>query len=254
MRIANVSGALLAVVLVLLLGSGCGSTSKSGMTSSDSSNCGRDGQAVKDYDVRAPGTSVKGYGTRLHLLQRDCPTTAKKLELAFTFLPRCKRLDQDSCTMYGSKKSTTSTSEASATQPTVSSAQQEALDYIDKHGADANRVQAYVLTVQIAILDLQKHSTQAKVNALALAAQEAHDGIDALRNNFAESGGSDAQTYVFMGANDLKNAMGALVGYAGTPNAATLAHFQTQYGTARAEWNSGVRPIWRAAKRKPPAV
>jgi len=135
----------------------------------------------------------------------------------------------------------------------VTEAQRKALDYIDKHGADANRVQAYVLIVQIAVLDLRKHSTQAKVDALAIAAQDAHDGIDALRNNFADSG-SDAQMYVFMGANDLKNSMGALVDYAGTPNAATLAHFHSQYTTARAEWNNGVRSIWRAAKRKPPIV
>ena len=155
-------------------------------------------------------------------------------------------------------KATTSTK--SVTTPkkaivpnTVSPAQQKALDYIDKHGADANRVQANVMIVQIAVLDFQKHPTQSKLDALAIAAQDAHDRIDDLRQNFADSG-SNAQLNVFMGANDLKNSMGALVDYAGTQNAATLAHFHSQYTTARSEWNSGVRSIWRTAKREPPTV
>ncbi len=186
---------------------------------------------------------------------KDTKTTAKPTTTAST----SESQTTVTKTVTASAKATTSTKSVTtpekATVPkTVSEAQQKALDYIDKHGADANRVQANVLIVQIAVLDFQKHPTQAKLNALAIAAQDAHDRIDALRQNFAESGGSDAETYVYMGANDLKNSMGALVASAGTPNAATLAHFHSQYTTARSEWNSGVRSIWRTAKREPPTV
>jgi hypothetical protein len=53
------------------------------------------------------------------------------------------------------------------------------------------------------------------------------------------------------GANDLKNSMGALVAYTGDPNSATLAHFNSQYGSARTEWNEGVNAIWAGEKNKP---
>ena len=59
---------------------------------------------------------------------------------------------------------------------------------------------------------------------------------------------------MFAAANDLKNAMGALVAYTGDPNAASLAHFSSQYQSSVAEWNDGIRTIWRLAKLKEPPV
>jgi hypothetical protein len=159
-------------------------------------------------------------------------------------------------TTSDSSKTSGSSTESKATtaaKPEISSAQKHALDYINDHGADANRVVANVLGVQIALLDLQKNPTQAKLNMLAITAQEAHDNLDAMRSNFA-AGGSDAELLVFSGANDLKNAMGAIVTYTGDPNPANLASVVSQYKQAVSEWNTGVRSIWKAAKKKPPVV
>jgi hypothetical protein len=85
--------------------------------------------------------------------------------------------------------------------------------YIRNHGADANQVAVNVATVQVGVSLLQGSPTAANVNQLAQFAQQAHDNLDALRNNFAESDSGtlgNAELEVFSGANDLKNAMGAL--------------------------------------------
>lgn len=66
------------------------------------SPCERAGKKVEDYNVLAPGASRGEYLTLLHMLQRDCGSTALKLGLANDFLPQCKRLDQENCTMYRS--------------------------------------------------------------------------------------------------------------------------------------------------------
>ena len=46
---------------------------------------------------------------------------------------------------------------------------------------------------------------------------------------------------MLVAADDMKNAMGALVAYTGDPNPATLAQFTTKYGRARDEWNTGIK-------------
>jgi hypothetical protein len=185
---------------------------------------------------------------------KDTKTTAKPTTTASTSESQTTATK----TVTASAKATTATKSVTtpekATVPkAVSEAQQKALDYIDKHGADANRVQANVLIVQIALLDLQKNPTQEKLNTLAITAQDAHDRLDAIRSNFA-AGGSDAELLVFSGANDLKNAMGAIVTYTGDPNPATLASLTSQYKQAVNEWNTGVRSIWKGAKKSPPTV
>ena len=112
MRTPTVALALIAAALALLFGTGCGTKSTSSTSQAKpettqtttstpgESNCEAAGQDAVDYDVLAPGNSRKGYLTVLHTLQRDCPEVADKLGLASDFLPRCKRLDQESCTMY----------------------------------------------------------------------------------------------------------------------------------------------------------
>ncbi len=88
------------------------------------------------------------------------------------------------------------------------------------------------------------------LDQLASDAQDAHDQIDPVRDSFAQTtDSSDAQLEVFGAANDLKNAMGAIVAWTGDPNPATLAHATSQLKTAFAEWNDGVRTIWHAAHR-----
>lgn len=129
--------------------------------------------------------------------------------------------------------------------------------YIVAHGGDAYRVQATVVNVELAVGQLQRSPSQASIDRLAQAAQTAHDNIDAIRTDFtySDSGAlGDAEGNILLGANDLKNAMGALVAYAGNPNAATLAHFNSQYTRAKAEWNSGTRAVWRVARRSSPPI
>jgi len=132
--------------------------------------------------------------------------------------------------------------------------------WIRDHFLDADRVQANIEDTQAVLGITIKSPTLANVNQLAQQAQQAHDNLDAIRTDFA-SGSSDSGTLgdaelsAFSGANDLKNAMGALVAYTGNPNPATLAHFTSQYQGAVAEWNSGIRTIWRVAhRRQPPTV
>jgi hypothetical protein len=180
---------------------------------------------------------------------KDTKTTAKPTTTASTSESRTTVTK----TVTASAKVTTATKSVTTAPKTVSEAQQKALDYIHDHGADANRVVANVVIVQIALLDLQKNPTQEKLNTLAITAQDAHDRLDAVRSNFA-AGGSDAELLVFSGANDLKNAMGAIVTYTGDPNPATLASLTSQYKQAVSEWNAGVRSIWKAAKKSPPVV
>jgi hypothetical protein len=152
------------------------------------------------------------------------------------------------------------TTTPTVTTPSIPKSVQEARAYISNHGPDINRVQANVLNVEIAIGEAVKSSTQANVNQLAEQAQTAHDNIDNIRDDFATDSSDpgelgNAELNAFSGANDLKNAMGALVAYTGDPNAATLAGFTTQFRRAKAEWNSGMRVIYRDARRKhPPTV
>ena len=145
--------------------------------------------------------------------------------------------------------------------PTTSPNQQGAANFVRAAGTDTRRVQVSVQFVQVALGIAVKTQRQADVDQLAQTAQQAHDNIGAIRDDFATTVTSragalqDAENMSFTAANDLKNAMGAMVAYAGTPNAATLAHFTSQYGTARAEWNDSVRTIWHLAHEKnPPTV
>lgn len=136
---------------------------------------------------------------------------------------------------------------------------EQARSYIDKNGADVNRVQANVLTMRVMIGLARKAPTQGNVNGLAQGAQQAHDNLNNLRYNLTGDfpGGAlgDAELSVFSGTGNLRDAMSALVTYTGTPNAATLAQFTTKYQSAVAEWNSGVRTIWKLAHtRKPPTL
>ena len=136
---------------------------------------------------------------------------------------------------------------------------EQARSYITKNGAAVNSVQANVETVQVMIGLAQKAPTQANVNQLAQGAQQAHDNLDNLRyvltGDQTEGTLGNAELSVFSGTSDLRDAMSALVTYTGTPNAATLAQFTTKYQSAVAEWNSGVRTIWKLANTtKPPTL
>jgi hypothetical protein len=153
---------------------------------------------------------------------------------------------------------TTPIAQAPAAQAAgIPQAEAQARAYILSHGGDGYRVQANILNVELAVGEAQRSATQASVGQLAQAAQTAHDNIDAIRTDFTctDSGTlGDAEGNVLVGANDLKNAMGALVAYTGSPNAATLAQFNNDYENAKSEWNSGVRIIWRTGRRTKPPI
>lgn len=148
--------------------------------------------------------------------------------------------------------------DAATSKPAVPQSVTSARSYASRHAHEINTVRVMVQSVQIAVALAQKSPTQDSLNQLAQIAQQAHDSIDGVRKDFADTSDSgslgNAELEVFTAANDLKDSMGALVAYTGDPNAATLAHFTSQYGPAVAEWNDGIRVIWRAAHRKKPPL
>jgi hypothetical protein len=139
---------------------------------------------------------------------------------------------------------------------------QQAQGYIKSMSKDINTVQASVQSVQGGILILKKSGgniTQSEVNQFAQLAQQAHDFIDGVRQDFATSNTSgnlgNAEVELFTAANDLKNAMGAVVAWTGNPNPATLAHFTSEYQNAVGEWNDGIQTVWSiAGESNPPTV
>lgn len=132
----------------------------------------------------------------------------------------------------------------------------QARSYIRSMHRDMNTVQASVESVVVGINLVAKDPSIADINEFAGLAQQAHDSIDAIRKEFATTDTSgklgNAELELFSAANDLKNAMGAVVAYEGNPNAATLAHFTDQYQQARGEWNQGVTEVWRLARERKP--
>ncbi len=123
---------------------------------------------------------------------------------------------------------------------------QQARDYVAKYGPNCYSVASNVQGVQT---DLAAKAPS--LDQIAQDAQQAHDNINDIRDNFASASDGGAlgndETEVFGAANDLKNAMGAVVAYTGNPNAATLAQFTSSYQTARSEWNNAILSIWKLA-------
>ncbi len=145
------------------------------------------------------------------------------------------------------------------TTPGVPKDEADARNYILAHAADAYRVRANVKNVEDDIGAAAQDATQSNIDQLAIEAQTAHDDIDEIRADFTTSDLSgalgDAELNAFSGANDLKNAMGAIVTWTGDPNPATLASMTSQLSHARSEWNRGVTTIWHTARRpSPPTV
>jgi hypothetical protein len=131
----------------------------------------------------------------------------------------------------------------------------EALSYIKHFGVDMAKVNAYVLEEELALLAFTKKQTESKLISLSQAAQKAHDGINSIRNDFVLAGQITdnsqmglAETNIWQGANGLKNAMGQMVAVTGAPNnAATAAKFETEFQQGQAEWNRGVKTVYRLA-------
>lgn len=146
------------------------------------------------------------------------------------------------------------------TRPAESQSEKEARAWINEHRVDAEHVVGLLAIVQVALHEGEKHEAgESSLDAITQAAQGAHDQINEIRSDFASGETSGALEHaaleVFSAANELKNAMGAMVAYTGNPNPATLAHFTSQYTPAREEWNEGVKTIWRLAHEShPPTI
>jgi hypothetical protein len=132
-------------------------------------------------------------------------------------------------------------------------AQKEAREYIGQKGHNINvgRVDYEHVKLLVGLGTNAENGSGTIINELAKVAQEAHNEIDGFREElFKTDGDKKLQQATFElseGANELKNAMGALVAYAGNPNPATLAHLSTQLDAAKAKWNEGVDEIWTIA-------
>lgn len=126
------------------------------------------------------------------------------------------------------------------------------------YGREARQVQVRVEFVWVALGLAKQKPTQANVDELAQVAQESHDEIAGVRDDFAMCTTShsgtlqDVEGLLYSDAGEVKNAMGAMVAYCGAPNAATLARFTTQYDQARTDWDRDVRAIWAIAREKKP--
>jgi uncharacterized protein (DUF305 family) len=179
--------------------------------------------------------------------------------------PAKTRTSSSSSTSSASTSTSASTTSSSTSAPTPTSAprdQAAARRYITTTHRDWNTIQVSVQSVQVALDILRQHPKQvnlATVDQLAQLAQQSHDSIDGVRDDFATGDDSgaleNAEADMFDAANGLKNSMGAVVAYTGNPNPATLASFTSQYQGAEAEWNGGVRKVWRLAhKPKPPTL
>jgi hypothetical protein len=133
------------------------------------------------------------------------------------------------------------------------SPEKQARDYISQkgHAINVGRVDYEHIAALVALAGKAGSEPSAVTNELAKVAQEAHNEIDGFREELFKTGGdkklSESTFRLSEGANELKNAMGALVAYTGNPNPATLAHFSTQIENAKAKWNEGVDEIWTIA-------
>jgi hypothetical protein len=133
------------------------------------------------------------------------------------------------------------------------SPEKEAQEYISQksHTINIGRVDYEHVEALVGLASKAGNETTTVVDELAKVAQEAHNEIDGFRQELFKSGGneklSDATLQLSEGANELKNAMGAIVAYTGNPNPATLAHVSTQLETAKSKWNEGAEEIWHIA-------
>ncbi len=152
----------------------------------------------------------------------------------------------------GSSKSGSSSSNSSASS-TGSGAEKEAQEYISQksHTINLGRVDYEHIELLIGLAAKSGGEAGTVVDEIAKVAQESHDEIDGFRQELFKSGGDEklgeATLLLSEGANELKNAMGAIVAYTANPNPATLAHVTIQLETAKGKWNQGVDEIWEIA-------
>ena len=146
---------------------------------------------------------------------------------------------------------------------TSSSISKQAVRFVQTVRTDATDIQTDVVAPEAGVrllADDPSNVNQAAIDELATMAQQGHDDLANRKDAIAAAtdGTGQIQTLeaeAYAGANDLKNALGALVAYTGNPNAATLAQFTSQFQTGQSEWNDAVTQLWQdAGATKPPTV
>ncbi len=141
------------------------------------------------------------------------------------------------------------------------SAQPGAVSFFNEHGQQAARVGRSVRDVETEVRALAGPPTRQQLARLAGSAQRADEQIDEMRSGWSAPENVEAEelstieVQLYEGTSELKNAMAALVTYAGNPSAAALAPYTTHLKSASEKWNEGVTQLWYVLKRRsPPTV
>jgi len=136
--------------------------------------------------------------------------------------------------------------------------EQHARSWIRVHGAAAESIASSVSIVPLAMRVVRQSSTQANVNQLGSVAQTAQEGIENIRADFTspDSGSlGNAERDIALAIRDFKAAMEAAIAYTDNPSREALELVSTGYEHAAAEWNRGIRTIWRLGHQStPPTV
>jgi hypothetical protein len=122
-----------------------------------------------------------------------------------------------------------------------SSPEQEARSYISSKGHAINTGR----------VDYEHVGALVGLGEIGKAAQQAHNQIDGFRRELFDKEASEKLKHATFelseGANELKNAMGALVAYTRRPNPAAVERLTTHMQAARSKWNAGAEEIWHIA-------
>ncbi len=132
------------------------------------------------------------------------------------------------------------------------------MSFYDEHGQRVASVGPTVRAVESEVAALASPPTEKQLARLSEAAQMADAHVDEARSGWnvnessEEEEFSTIETQLSEGAVELKNAMAALVTYAGNPSAATFAPYTTHIRSGREKWNEGVVQLWHVLKRRAP--
>jgi hypothetical protein len=136
-----------------------------------------------------------------------------------------------------------------------------AASFYAAHGRQAARVGPSVRAVEAEVDALANPPAAGALTRIATSAQQANERLDEVRSGWqvTEKGEeeelSTIETQLSEGSAELKNAMAALVTYAGNPSQAALVPYTTHLRSGREKWNEGVVQLWHLTSRSnPPTV
>jgi len=141
-----------------------------------------------------------------------------------------------------------------------SSDQMDAARFVNEHVAGTARAATATKALEADVSRLSSSPTGPQLERLARAAREGRRNVVQVGEwNVAEGGEEEdlprAEAEVTEGANELANAMSALLGYARAPTAAALTRYESELAHGREEWNGGISQLWYLAhESNPPTV